>query len=158
MVQSQGPPQVGLALGCLYMACASVRESQAVFASIPACGEIVTCVGRVTTGWGHPPQSHVVPDLQFSSPGSQGRAGKPPQAPPTARPHMAFYSCSFWGPPLPVALETLGLLYELWEAGRLCCCPTRRISKEGEVRSREERPALMEVEQKSESGLTCLLL
>ena len=99
----------------------------------------------------------------FSSPARAPRE-KPtkqvnhPRAQPTARPLMAYYSCSFWGLPLPVALETLGLLFELWEAGRLGCYPTRQISKEGEVRSREERPALMEVEQESESGLTCLPL
>lgn len=71
-----------LALRCLYMACASVRESQAVFASIPASVETVTCMGRVITVWGRPPQSRVVPDLQFSCPGSQGKAdqtSKPPQ-------------------------------------------------------------------------------
>lgn len=82
VVQSQGPPQGQPALWCLYVACASVRESQAVFASIPASVETVTCVGRVTTGRDRPPQSRVVPDLQFSCPGSQGRAdqiSKPPQ-------------------------------------------------------------------------------
>ena len=81
VVRSQGPPQGQPALWCLYVACASVRESQAVFASIPASAETVTCVGRVTTGRDRPPQSRVVPDLQFC-PGSQGRAdqtSKPPQ-------------------------------------------------------------------------------
>ena len=87
-------------------------------ALIPACGEIVTCVGRVTTGWGHPPQSRVVPDLQFSCPGSQGRAdqtSKPPQGTAHCTAPHGFLQLLLLGPPTPSSSRDSWAL--LWTLG-----------------------------------------
>ena len=130
-------------------------------ALIPASGEIVTCVGRVTTGWGHPPQSRVVPDLQFSCSGSQGRAdqtSKPPQGTAHCTAPHGFLQLLLLGPPTPSSSRDSWA--PLWTLGSkqsvLLPHQTDQQRGWGEVQGRET--CAHGGEQESESGLTCLLL
>lgn len=130
-----------LAQECLYMACASVWNPKQSLLQFLPLWKLLLC-GQSSRAELSPPQSRVVPDLQFSCPGSQGRAdqtSKPPQGTAHCTAPHGLPSCSFLRPPTPSSSRDSGFYLNFgrnpagWAA-----TPPDRSARRGEVRSREE--------------------